>query len=40
MLAHAIAHNVVGSHNLRHEFYVSAICETYLEPLINHLTDL
>ncbi len=39
MLAHGIAHNLVYPHNLEHEFYVSAICEAYLEPLINLLSD-
>jgi hypothetical protein len=39
MLAHGIAHNLVYPHNLEHEFYVSAICEAYLEPLFNLLSD-
>jgi hypothetical protein len=38
MLAHGIAHNLVDKHDLKHEFYVSAICGTYLEPLIDHLS--
>ncbi|KAF8497460.1 hypothetical protein F5888DRAFT_1613660, partial [Russula emetica] len=38
MLAHGIAHNLVDKHNLKHEFYVSAICGTYLEPLIDQLS--
>jgi len=39
MLAHGIAHNLVYPHNLEHEFYVSAICEAYLEPLFSLLSD-
>ena len=39
MLAHGIAHNLVYPHNSEHEFYFSAICEAYLEPLINLLSD-
>jgi hypothetical protein len=39
MLAHGIAHNLVYTHNSEHEFYFSAICEAYLEPLINLLTN-
>ena len=39
MLAHGIAHNLVCPHNLEHEFYVSAICSAYLEPLFNLLSD-
>lgn len=39
MLAHGIAHNLVYPHNLEHEFYVSAICEAYLEPLFGLLSD-
>jgi hypothetical protein len=38
MLAHGIAHNLVDGHDLEHEFYASAICRTYLEPLIDHLS--
>jgi hypothetical protein len=38
MLAHGLAHNLVDKHNLKHEFYVSAICAKYLEPLIDHLS--
>jgi hypothetical protein len=40
MLAHGIAHNLVDKHDLKHEFYVSAICGTYLEPLIEHLCSM
>jgi hypothetical protein len=39
MLAHGIAHNLVYPHNSEHEFYFSAICEAYLEPLTNLLSD-
>ena len=35
MLAHGIAHNLVDKHDLKHEFYVSAICGKYLERLID-----
>ena len=38
MVAHGIGHNLVVAHDLEHEFYVSAICGTYLEPLIDHLS--
>ena len=40
MLAHVIAHNLVDSHDLTHEFYVSAISGTHLEPLIDHLSKI
>ena len=40
MLAHGIAHNLVDSHDMKHEFYVSAIYKTYLEPLIENLMGL
>jgi len=39
MLAHGIAHNLIFLHNSEHEFYSSAICEAYLKPLINLLSD-
>jgi hypothetical protein len=39
MLAHGIAHNLVFPHNSEHEFYFSAICEAYLKPLFNLLSD-
>jgi hypothetical protein len=40
MLAHGIAHNLVDKHDMKHEFYVSAICRTYLETLIDHLSRI
>lgn len=39
MLAHGIAHNLVYQHNWEHEFYFSAICEAYLEPLVDLLSN-
>ena len=39
MLAHGIAHNLVYPHNSEHEFYFSTICEAYLKPLINLLSN-
>ena len=30
-LAHEIAHNLIESHDSEHEFWFSAICETYMD---------
>ena len=40
MLAHGVAHNLVDEHDMKHEFYTSAICRAYLEALISHLSDI
>ena len=39
MLGHGIAHNLVKSHDLKHEFWFSAICEAHHETLIDKLSS-
>ncbi|KAF9435865.1 hypothetical protein BGZ76_005362 [Entomortierella beljakovae] len=39
-MAHELAHNFVGDHNSKHEFYFSSFCEQYLPSLMTAMTTM